>query len=237
MRPLYYSFALFVRQIWKDSMLITACMAAVLSAFFFRFGIPALETALCAYLQKGAILLDYYLLFDLFLAFVTPYMFCFASAMMMLTEYDENMANYLAVTPVGKMGYIVSRLVFPAIIAFLVSLGFLRLFSLTPWNFFMALSACALTALMSIAVALLLFSYSHNRVEGMAMAKLSGLLLLGLMVPFFLSSNAQYLFSLLPSFWIAKYILEQDALLLIPALVSTLIFLWALYRKFIRKIA
>lgn len=237
MRPLYYSFALFVRQIWKDSMLVAACAGAVLTALFFRFGIPALEAALCAAFHKDAILLDYYLLFDSVLAFVTPYMFCFASAMMMLTEYDENMANYLAVTPVGKKGYIVSRLVFPAIIALLVSLGFVHWFSLTTWSFFMALSACALTALMSIAVALILFSYSHNRVEGMAMAKLSGLLLLGLAVPFFLSSNEQYLFSFLPSFWIAKYILEQDVLLFVPALLSTLLLIWALCRKFIRKIA
>lgn len=237
MKPLYRSFFMFVRQVFEDSMLATVCVATILTAFFIRFGIPTIENVLCGYFQRAAVLADYYLLFDLLLALVTPYMLCFASAMMMLTEYDENMANYLAVTPVGKRGYVLSRLAFPAVIAFVVSISLMRWFSLTAWLFGMILLTCMLTCLVSIAVALLLFALSHNRVEGMAMAKLSGLLMLGLFVPFFLLSDAQYLFSPLPSFWIAKFCIGQDMAFLIPALLSSLIWILLLYRKFNRKIA
>lgn len=236
MKPLLRSFFLFVRQTFKDSMLATVCIAIIFAAFFIRFGIPAMEDILCGYFQKGRILEDYYLLFDLFLALLTPYMLCFASAMMILTEYDENMASYLAVTPVGKRGYILSRLVFPAVIAFIVSIVLMHWFSLTVWSFGIMLLTCMLTCLMSIAVALLLFAFSHNRVEGMAMAKMSGLLMLGMPVPFFLLSDAQYLFSPLPSFWLAKLCREENLIFLLPSILSLLVWIYFLYRKFNRKI-
>lgn len=217
-------------------MLAAVCIAPVLTAFFFRFGLPFIESILCGYFQKTVILADYYLLFDLFLSLITPYMFCFASVMVMLTEYDENMVGYIAVTPVGKKGYIVSRLVFPAIISILASTLLMHWFSLTEWTSGMILLTCSLTGILSVAIALLLFSFSHNRVEGMAMAKLSGLLMLGLPVPFFLLSDVQYLFSLLPSFWIAKFVMEKTILFLLPAIITTFTWAWLLYKKFDKKL-
>lgn len=237
MKPLLRSFSLFIRHIFHDSMLATVCAATILTGLFIRFGVPAMEHALCTFWGETAILSDYYLLFDLLLALVTPYMLCFASAMMMLTEYDENMTRYLAVTPVGKRGYLLSRLVFPSAIALLLSILLMKSFTLTVWNPLLLLLTTLLTSLTSLAVALLLFAFSHNRVEGMAVAKLSGLLMLGLPIPFFLTSHVQYLFSPLPSFWIAKLCMNQDLAFLVPALASALLWLWFLYKKFETKIA
>lgn len=237
MKPLFRSFSMFVKQIFYDSMLVAICFACLLTALFVRFGVPALEGVLCAYFQKDAILLPYYLLFDLLLILVTPYMLCFASAMMMLTEYDENLSGYLAVTPVGKDGYILSRLGFPAVIAFMVSILLMQWFSLTEWPILLLLPACVLADIASVAVALLLFGFSHNRVEGVAMGKLSGILMLGLFVPFFLSSNVEYLFAPLPSFWLAKLCITRNMVLIFPALLSSALWVFMLYRRFIRKIA
>jgi len=236
MKPLLRSFGMFIRQISKDSMLIVVCIAPILAAFFFHFGIPIIEGLLCEFFRKTTVLTPYNLLFDLFLSILTPYMFCFASAMLMLTEYDEGMTSYLAVTPIGKKGYILSRLLTPAVISFFASSLLLLYFALTTWAFMMIIMVCLLTSLTSIAVALLVFSISHNRVEGMAMAKLSGLMMLGLPVPFFLLSNVQYIFAFLPSFWIAKLGMEQNVLYFIPALLTSLTWLWILYRKFERKL-
>lgn len=237
MKPIFKSFIIFIRQIFKDIMLIAICGAVVITAVFIRFGIPIIENILSGYFGKQTILRDYYLLFDLLLALITPYMLCFSSAMMMLTEFDENMTGYLAVTPVTKKGYILSRLVFPVIIAFIVSVILIRWFSLTVWPISMILLVSLMTCTASITVALLLFSFSHNRVEGMAVGKLSGLLMLGLPVPFFLISNVQYLFSPLPSFWITKLCMTQNMIFLLHAFISSLIWIWILCRKFSRKIA
>ena len=116
MKPLLRSFGIFIRQITRDNMLWAVCLAPFITALLFRFGIPYAESLLCAYFQRQRILADYYLLFDLWLCLTPSYMLCFASAMVMLTERDENMAGYMAVTPVGKTGYVLSRLIFPAAI-------------------------------------------------------------------------------------------------------------------------
>jgi fluoroquinolone transport system permease protein len=228
---------MFYRQIAKDGMLYAVLAAPLLAGCAFRFGIPAAEAVLCGYLGRETILSGYYLLFDLFLAVMTPYIVCFVSALVMLTEYDENLTAYMAVTPVGKRGYIVSRLVFPSAVSAFASALLVSLFSLTVWTAPALLITCALSSLLSIAVALLLVSFSHNRVEGMALGKLAGIILLGLPVPFFLLSGAQYLFSVFPSFWIAKLCVEGNALFLLPALFTTFLWTWALYGRFIRKLS
>lgn len=228
---------MFLKQISKDGMLYATMIAPILAGFAFRFGIPAAETALCGYFGRSTILSQYYLLFDLFLAIITPYMLCFVSSLVILTENDENMSSYMAVTPVGKRGYIASRLVLPAIIAVFVSLILMKLFSLTSWTTSALLIICVLSSLLNIGVSLLIVSFSHNRVEGMALGKLAGIILMGLPVPFFLFSDVQYLFSVLPSFWIAKLSVEDDYLFAVPALVTSLIWIRILYGRFVKKLS
>ena len=235
MKPLLYSFRMFIQQITKDSMLFVVCTAPLLTAFFFYYGIPQIEGQLCGYFNVSSILAGYYLLFDLFLGILTPFLFCFASSMVVLTEYDDNIASYLAVTPVGKKGYVVSRFLFPAAISFLVSMILMTFFTLTAWSFSMMLISCVLFSIQSIVTSLIIVSFSNNRVEGMAVSKLSGIMMLGLMIPFFLSSWIQYLFWFLPSLWIAKLSLEENLLFMFPALATSLVWIWLLYRKFRKK--
>lgn len=218
-------------------MLYAVCLAPLLAAVFFKFGIPVLEEELCAYLNMTALLSGYYLLFDLFLAILAPFMISFASSMVMLTEYDENMVGYMAVTPVGKSGYIISRLLFPAVISFVTTIILLLLFSLTDISLVYIVLLSMLGSVLSIAVSLLLVSFSHNRVEGMALSKLSGIILLGLPVPFFIFSGVQYLFSALPSFWIGKMLRDGNIFLLFPALLTSVLWIAVLYRRFKQKIS
>ena len=237
MRPILKSFSLFIKQIRSDSMLVIVCFASFLAALFFRFAIPQIENILCRVLGLQAILSPYYLLFDLLLIMLTPFMFCFASAMVMLEEYDVNLSSYLSITPVGKKGYLVSRLLLPTGIACMGSLVLVNVFSLTAWSWQSLFWTTLLSGFSAIIEAMLVFSYSRNKVEGMAIAKLSGLLMLGLPIPFFMQSNLQYLFGLLPSFWIASYARQESIGNMFPGFFSSAILLYCTYKKFIRKIA
>lgn len=230
------SFQLFVRQIRSDSMLYMFCFLPFLMAGVFRFGIPFLEAQLCAVLGKASILADYYLLLDLFLAAFTPYFLVFISAMVMLAEIDERTAAYLAVTPIRKQGYLLSRLLYPALVSTLISILLMLFCTLTPWTFGGILLVCLLTVVLCVPVAMLIVTFSHNRVEGMALAKLSGLLLFGLPVPFFLTNELQYLFAWLPSFWIAKVFYNAKLWALLPALLVSFSWILAQYRRFARKL-
>lgn len=227
---------MFIRQIFSDNMLWAVCIAPFLTASLFRFGVPYIDSLLCAEFQTP-ILGDYYLLFDLFLCLITPYMFCYASSMVMLSEFDDHMTGYMSVTPVGKFGYLISRLGIPAALSFFVSVFLMSFFTLTKWPLWLLLLSCLLNCVMSVAVSLLIFSLSRNRVEGMAMAKMSGLFMLGLFAPFFLKTGIQYLLAPLPSFWLAKLCLDKNILFLPPAILTLAIWLKLLSGRFKRKLA
>ncbi|WP_320130693.1 hypothetical protein [uncultured Sphaerochaeta sp.] len=236
MKPILKSFVMFLRQVLQDSMLVIVCLASLLAAFFFRFGIPQVELLLCSYFGSSSILAPYYLLFDLMLGMLTPFMFCFASAMVMLEEYDVNLSSYLSVTPLGKKGYLISRLGLPALVSCLLSLLLLKGFSLTDWTAKAQVWTTLLSSLSAIIEALLVFSYSRNKVEGMAVAKLSGLLMLGFPIPFFLHTGFSYCFAFLPSYWIARYALEENFNLLVPGLLLSMAAIVGIYRKFQTKL-
>ena len=227
---------MFIFQISKDSMLYAVCIAPLLAAVAFRFGIPRIESILCIKLETSSILSGYYLLIDLFLVILTPFLFCFASSMVILTENDENIAAYLAVTPIGKKGYLISRFGFPAVISFLASVLLLKLFSLLSWPITLLITVSFLSSLSCFATCLLVVTFSHNRVEGMAVSKMSGLMMLGLFVPFFLFSKAQYLFSILPSFWIAKIGIERNYAFILPALLTSVLWIRVLYLQYEKKL-
>jgi fluoroquinolone transport system permease protein len=230
------SFRMFVRQIRGDSMLYLLCFLPPVIAAVFRFGVPFLEAQLCTAFGAASVLSDYYLLFDLFLAMFSPFFLVFVSAMVMLTEIDENTAAYLAVTPVRRRGYLISRLLYPAALSMLVSGVLMAFCTLTVWTVWDILLACLLSVLLCIPVAMLIVVFSHNRVEGMALAKLSGLILFGLPVPFFLTNGFQYLFVWLPSFWIAKVFLNADYWAVIPVVLVSCLWIWVQYKRFERKL-
>lgn len=236
MRANVRSFQMFLRQIRSDSMLYMLCFLPLLIAGVFRFGIPLLETQLCALFGAASILKDYYLLFDLFLAVFIPYFLVFISAMVMLSEIDEHITAYLAVTPIRKKGYLVSRLLYPALISIAVSAALMAFCTLTQWTAWNILLSNLLAVLVCVPVAMLIVVFSHNRVEGMALAKLAGLLLFGFPVPFFLQNGFQYLFAWLPSFWVAKVFSGQAYWAVIPAVLVSSAWTWVQYKTFERKL-
>jgi fluoroquinolone transport system permease protein len=236
MKPYIRSLQMMIRQIRSDNMLVLLCFIPLLIGGVFRFGIPFLETVLCTAFGVPAVLSGYYLLLDLFLAAFTPYFLVFLSAMILLSDADEHIAVYLAVTPVRRRGYLLSRLLVPALLSMFVSAMLMTCCSLTRWTGWNIALACLLSALLSLPVAMLIVVFSHNRVEGMALAKLASLLLFGLPVPFFLTGGLQALFAWLPSFWVAKAFSGPNAWAAIPAIAVSAAWIVLLYQRFARKL-
>ena len=236
MKPLMLSFLLVVRQILQDGMLIAVCFASILAGFFFKFAIPQLELLLCSFFEVSSVLQPYYRLFDVLLMLLSPYMFCFAAAMVMLDEHEQQLTRYLSVTPLQSHGYLSSHLAIPAIIAALASLIVLKFFHLTQWSLWQQTAMSMFSALTGIIAGLIIFSLSRNKIEGMAMGKLSSLFLLGLPIPYLFHNHFQYVFVLLPSYWMARFSLESSPLYAGICLLLSIVFIWFLYRKVLMKI-
>jgi len=178
MKKLWISFNQFLIQTSKDAMLILVCTAPFLCGIMIKFGVPFFEIQLTKYFAAAEILSPYYLIFDLFMAVLSSIMFCFISALVILEEIDNNIANYISVTPLGKKGYLVSRLVFPMVIAIAVTTIVLEIFALNRMGLLMYILISVLTSITGMIIALLVVSIASNKVEGMAVAKLSGLFIL-----------------------------------------------------------
>lgn len=204
MKAVRKSFGQMMRLVCRDRMLFAACIAPVLAGIVFKFAIPAAETAICVYVNKTAVISPYYGLIDGFLAMLAPVMFCFAAAMVCLEERDDRIVVYYSVTPLGRRGYLLSRLGIPAAAAFALNFILLPLFSLSGWHLWETVYLAAGGAASGVIVALLIVTLSADKLEGMAVTKLSALTIVGIALPCFVEGNIRYILAPLPSFWMGE---------------------------------
>ncbi len=235
MRAIRLSFLQMLKFIRHDMMLFAACLAPILAGLAIKWGIPLIEKMLVRWAGKCEIIFPYYALFDIFFSMLAPIMFCFTAAMVVLEEHDEHIENYLFVTRLGRMGYIVSRIYVPAFIAFLVTFVLLPFFSLTSLSFPMIAFLSLTGALQGIIIALLVVTLSANKLEGMAVTKISTLTVFGVFAPYFIPIPLQYILAFLPSFWTGKAICEQSFIYMFPSILLACVWIFLLNIKFKRK--
>ncbi|ANU78032.1 hypothetical protein ADH70_019810 [Blautia pseudococcoides] len=70
----------------------------------------------------------------------------------------------------------------------------------------------------------------------MAVTKLSSLTVMGAAVPYFFHGNVQYVFSLLPSFWMGKLAYHGELLYILPMMVTSALWICFLVKRFVNKI-
>jgi fluoroquinolone transport system permease protein len=224
-------------QIRQDGMMTMVLIAPLLAGLFFRFGIPALESMLCAQFDAAYILSPYYPMMDLFLGAITSYMVAFVVVLAMLDEFDANLVQHFVITPLQRRGYLMSRLGLAMLVSWMGSICLMQCLSLTPWTIWRTAIVTLLLTLMSLLFALIVFSFSNNKVEGMAIAKFSGLLMLGLVIPFLVSESNRVWFYWLPSYSIAMFALQGNISWLLLASGVCGVWIWILSRKFMKKLS
>lgn len=220
MRAIRLNFLHMLKLIRRDMMLVAACLAPLFAGAAIKFLIPVLEKSLTRWLNTDAVLTPYYGLFDIFYASISPVMFCFISAMVILEEHDDHVDSYLFVTGLGQNGYILSRIFAPALCAFFVTAALLPVFRLTDLSVSMVFFLSLAGTMQGIIIALLIVTLSSNKLEGMAVSKLSTLLILGAIVPYFVPGPVCYIFSVIPSFWIGEAVINSEVLLMLPAILT-----------------
>lgn len=235
-KRLSISFIQYLNQIARDAMLFLSCFAPVLYGLFIKFGIPVAEKFLTGYYSRKEVLVPYFIIFDLFLVVLTPMMFSFASSMVILGEIDDGITKYMSVTPLGRGGYLISRLVFPLTFSFVVSIIVMNVFTLTIIAFEMIAILSFLSSLLGFITSMMVVSFSANKVEGMAITKMSGISMIGILLPFFVSTKIQYVAIMLPSLWMAKFAMEGNITYLILCVMVSAGWALLLLRKFMKKI-
>lgn len=226
------SFKMFIRNIFSDGMLSAIICIPLILAAIYRFVFPLI-------VQHYPMLKDfslYYPILDLFLAIMCPYMICFASVLVVLDETDMKINRYITITPLGKKGYLISRLLISVLFAAIVSFVLLSFCSVSDMSLWTTFIISILATILSVVAAMIILAYAGNKVEGMALAKVSALVMMGLIIPFVITDSTQYVFSFLPSFWIAKFLISNNYWFILPTIFLSGGLIYILYNRYSTKI-
>ena len=230
-----------VKQISRDFMLILMIFAPFLCGLVFKFFLPFLDGFIADTFNIDKVLMPYYRIFDTMLVYLTPTLICIISSFIILEELDDEVSKYIFVTPVGYKGYIFARLIIPSIFAFCLAWVALLLFQLTRISVILSAALSLIATLYAFATTLAVVSVAKNKVEGLALIKLAGVTFVGALVPYFIAGNVQYIFAVLPSFWLSMVLLDYGSHYFFSSILigiaCTAIWIWAFYGVFKRKVS
>lgn len=228
------------RQILRDPILMASLLGPLAVIAFARFIFPHLSFWLER--QYAFSLMDYSDFAVTFLLLTIPLLPGTMAGLLMLDERDENMIAYYSVTPLTREGYFVYRLFLPSLLSLLLTSLFFLLSGIAATQM-ESLYTLLLLTLEAPCLALFLAAFASNKVEGLALSKISGLLFAGPIIAAFIPDPWQYLGMWIPTFWPAKsYLLgiSNEPLASLGAfgigLVLHLILLKGMFRSFLKRI-
>ncbi|MGG3281065.1 hypothetical protein [Paenibacillus solani] len=190
-----------LRYAWRDPVLTAALIGPLALLLLSRYGFPVASYWLESYYSFN---LEEYRVFSAsFLMIIPPLLIGMLVGLLMLDERDENVIAYYSVTPFMRRGYLVYRLALPTMLSTVLSLLYLCFSGLL---FFRMeyLIVLLLLALEAPLFALLLAAFAKNKVEGLALSKIGGLLIIGPVVAYFIPNAWGYLGAGVPTYWPAK---------------------------------
>ncbi len=172
-----------LRVLLRDPFLRLMAVLPFVVALVFRMGVPAADAALAEVIDPSTFRLrEYYPVISAFLLQLPGLFAGGVTGFSILEDRDEGILSAMAVTPIGRAGYLISRLLFPAVLAVAGALVVVPLAGLHRPDTVALLLAAAAAAPLAPVSALLLATLATDKVEGLAVWKLVGFLFVGPLV-------------------------------------------------------
>jgi fluoroquinolone transport system permease protein len=233
MKMVYPIFTAGLRQIRRDGMLLFLLPSPFIIGAVFRLLLPWADVIFQRELSFS--LAPWYQLSDAFLIMITPCMVAMVTSFLMLEELDEGLHLYYAVTPAGGENYLTARLLLPLVWALSCSLLVEFILGLAAFSWWQIVVAALLSTIHGGALSLMVVVFSHNKVEGLAYAKLMGVFTLGLPAVWLVKPPYQYLAAILPSFWIGKILSQATPVTVVGGVLVTVCWAYILLKLFLKK--
>lgn len=227
------------RSVQRDEMLRWLIFAPLLLAVVVRWVLPVIFGRIEQWLGLDAS--PYYApLFGFVVLLMTPYLWGTVVGFLLLDQRDDQTLVALQVTPLSARAYLVYRLVTPALLGALTSLVVLPLSGLyaLPWWAFGVLAVS--TIMIAPLTALALATLAQNKVQGLALLKVAGLVLFPPVIAYFLAAPWNWLFAVMPTWWPGEVLWRLQAgdtkimFVLAVGLAYQAVLLWLLARRFDR---
>lgn len=194
----------------RDGILLVLLLFILYIALILRFGLPWAN----GYLADKGLLPNETITMSLanFYPMIVVFMTLFTGALivggifgfLLLDEKDDNTLEAMMVTPIPLSQYMQYYVIVSAVLAFFAVFMMLLIINqvlLPIWQLLLLSAGASLTAPILM---LFLINVSENKVQGMSYSKFFGIAGFGIMVSWFVTEPYQYLFGLLPPYWISK---------------------------------
>ncbi|PAT01909.1 hypothetical protein CI105_03360 [Candidatus Izimaplasma bacterium ZiA1] len=143
----------------------------------------------------------------MFLILLTGYVFGAISAFTLLDDKDDLVLMSLKITPISVKYYVIVKLVISYIFGFISTLVLVLATNFIPDASVFTIILISMTgALQAPGVALIVNSFSTNKVEGFVVMKMSGLILILPVIAFYVLSWKEMFLYIAPGFWTSRLI-------------------------------
>ena len=192
-----------LRNIRRDSLLLWMAMMPLFLALFFRFVVPWVRNGILQ--QFNFDIQPYYpLLMSYGFIIATPVLFGVVIGFLLLDERDDQTLKALQVTPLPLSGYLAYRISLPMILSVVLTVLTYPIAGLVPFSTAPLAAVSLLAAPLAPIFALFLATFAANKVQGFALMKGIGVVLILPMLAYFIESNWQLLLGIIPTYWPIK---------------------------------
>jgi fluoroquinolone transport system permease protein len=223
--------------IGRDPMLVLCMFAPILLLLAALFLIPLISDLTTQWLNFP--LDPYFPIGRLFLFPLAPMLFGMAYGFILLDERDGGLISYIAITPLGKSGYLQIRMLMPVFMGILMNIVYLYLTGFhVVLNTFEIVLISIILSFEAPLVLLFLGAFAGNKVEGIAISKGFGIILLPVAIDYFFTGGWRWILSVSPLWWIERAVFagpEYRGLYLTGAAVIHVIYIALLFRKFEKR--
>ncbi|WP_298490441.1 hypothetical protein [uncultured Chloroflexus sp.] len=192
-----------IRSIRRDSMTSWMIFLPILMALVIRWGVPPITARVME--QYNVDLTQYYpVLLAYFFIGMCPMVFGAVIGFLLLDEKDDRTLTALQVTPLPLSGYVLYRVTVPILLTFGLMFVLFPLANLTPFDLRTILLSAIAAAPTAPMMALLFGAIAQNKVQGFALLKLIGIILMVPIVAYFAPAGWELLFGIIPTYWPMK---------------------------------
>ncbi|MFH0348566.1 ABC transporter permease [Bacillus sp. SW14] len=227
-----------IKNITRDSMLLGSMLAPIALALFVK-----LSTSYFSEFFNGISpfsIEHHYTFIMSFVILLSPFMLGVMAGLMILEEMDNNVLSYIAVTPVSKSGYLLYRLIVPMLISTILTIFIIVYTGLVDFTI-RILPVVLMAAMITPIMALFLAKVANNKVEGLAIGKAMGVILIIPVLTYIVESKWLLLLGVLPTFWVSEAFMKSygrafySNIYVLVGFCVQVIYIYILFKMFNRK--
>lgn len=191
------------KRIGNDNLLLVMALYPILLIIMGRYLVPFLREA---FLSPTFDLANHYPALLVFFILANPYVYGSMSAFMVLDDREERTLQAIQVTPIKISQYLIAKIFLVVVISIVTGVILTLLLNLIDITLFQALLINMLLSLAAPFNMILINNLAKNKVEGFAVVKGTGVLIMLPLVAFYLPEKLNILVGIIPGYWPAMAI-------------------------------